>query len=453
MTQWWFLKANVLAWGCLALLVLPGRAAWSQPQTNLQDPAGSGEPSRLQVPPPVSGQAYSTAFEGQTESNYLRTGISFSGAYSNDVNGGNQPVASSSFSVWPTIELHRETYRANLMLSYSPGFTFYQNASALNQANQNLAFHLQYRLSPYLSASFHESFSRTSNIFDQPNPLSTTSVSGGVPAPGVAVIVPAANQLNNATSAEVTYQVSENGMVGSSGNFSQLNYLSQTQAAGLFNSQSAGASAFYSTRLRERYYVGTSYQYSNFLSYQSGFPSTRTQTQAVFLFVTVYLKPTLSFSVSAGPQHYSSVQAPLPQAASWQPLTMASVSWRGERATLAASYSRSVNGGGGLNGTFQSNSAGLSLGWRATRDWTAGLSGSYSMYKNLTPGFYASSSGGHTISGTVSLQRTLRVNLSLQFGYSLAHQTYANVEVASNSPNISRAFVTLSIHFDRPLQR
>jgi hypothetical protein len=454
MTLLWSRKTHILAWACLVLVLLPARRVWCQAEANTQTASGSSsEAAQLQVPPPVSGQGYSTAFVGQDESNYLRGGISLSGAYSNDVSGGSTPVGSSSFSIWPTIMLDRTTYRSTLQLNYSPGFTFYQNASALNQSNQNLGFHLQYRLSPYVTATFQESFSRTPNIFNQPNPASTTSVSGSVPAPGVAVIVPAANQTNNATSAGVTYQISENGMVGVSGNFSKLGYSNQAQAAGVFDSQSVGASAFYSTRVHERYYAGISYQYGNMLSYQSVSPSTRTQTQTIFMFVTVYVKPTFSFSVSAGPQHYISTQAPFPTAAAWQPMTMLSVSWQGERTTVAASYARSVNNGGGLNGTFHSNIANLSLMWRANRDWTTGVSGSYGNYNNLTPEFLGSSQGGHTISGTVFLQRAIKENVSLQFGYSWAHQTYAGIAIASNTPNISRAFVTLTFHFDRPLQR
>ena len=37
-------------------------------------------------------------------------------------------------------------------------------------------------------------------------------------------------------------------------------------------------------------------------------------------------------------------------------MMMISTNWRGERNTFAASYSGSVSGEGGLNGTFNSNS-------------------------------------------------------------------------------------------------
>ena len=452
MTRWSYPSPAMISWGCFGFLLLACSLAWCQANTNGQDAsAGSASETQLSVPPPVSGQSYATTFSGETESNYLRYGVAFTTAYSNDVSGGNPPIGSMSYSIWPTLALDRVTYRMHLLLNYSPGFTFYQRVSSLNQGNQNVALSLQYRLSPNLTATLQEGFQKTSNIFNQPNPLNATSVSGSAPTPGVAVILPAGDQMSNTTSAQVTYRISESGMLGGSGNFSSLDYSDSNAVSGVFNSRSTGASFFYSSRFREKYYVGASYQYQNTLSYQSMAPSTRTQTDTIFFFLTTYLKPNLSLSISAGPQHYSSTQQPLPTAASWQPMTMASVSWRGERTTVAASYARTVSGGGGLNGTFHSNNASLSLSWRASRDWTAGISGSYANYKNLTPMFAATSPGGHTLSGTVALQRALNDHLNLQLGYTWTHQTYADIAAISNTPNIQRAFLTLTFRFDRPL--
>ena len=80
---------------------------------------------------------------------------------------------------------------------------------------------LQYRLTPNWTLNLQDAFSKTSNVFDQPNPLSTTVVSGSVSIPRVAVIAPIADQLNNGTSAQLTYQVSEDGMIGANGSFSR----------------------------------------------------------------------------------------------------------------------------------------------------------------------------------------------------------------------------------------
>jgi hypothetical protein len=445
-------KSGVLARVCVALVVLVCVPAWCQKGSDGEEPKNdSAQEAQLSVPPPVNGQAYSTAFVGESKSNYLRAGVSFSTAYSNNINGGDPAISSMSYSIWPTIALDRVTYRSHLLLNYSAGFTFYQKESAINEGDQNLGLNFQYKLSPYLTASIQESFQRTSNIFNQPSPLSEISVSGALPTTGVAIIAPALDQQSNTTSVQLTYQTSESGMLGGSGSFTGLQYLNPTQASNLSNSQSAAGSVFYSSRLRDRYYVGASYQYQNFLSYGSGAPSTRTETDTIFFFLTAYLKPTLSISISAGPQHYNSMQAPLPTVASWQPMTMASLSWRGERTTVAASYARTVGGGGGLNGTFNSNNAGVSVSWRATRNWTAAASGGYSNYQTLTPLFVGTNPGGHSLLGTATVQRTINDRLQLGLGYNWTHQNYSGIPAVSNAPNVNRVFVTLTFHVDRPL--
>jgi hypothetical protein len=438
----------------LALCLLVCAPAWCQvTTTDAEADKTSDADTLLLVPPPVSGRAFATTFSGETQSNFLSGGVTFTGAYSSNVSYGSTPVSDMSYSLWPTIELDKTTFRMHFVLDYAPGFTFYQRLTSLNQANQNVGMSFQYQLSPNITATVREGLRKTSNAFDQPNPLSATPVSGAYPVSNIAIIVPAADMLNNTTGAQLTYQVSGDSMIGGGGNYSLLNYSDQANNSGLFNSRSVGGSLFYSTKIHEKNYLGVSYQYENSLSFQTDQPSTLTQTQTIFLFYSMILKPNLSVSISGGPQHYSSVQSTLPAAASWQPMTMVSVNWQGERTSVAASYARAVGGGGGLNGTFHSNNAGMSLLWRASRNWTTGLSGNYTNFDNLTPLFISSSPGGHTLSGTASLQRTLKEHTNIQFGYNWAHQSYPGLQTVSNNPNINRVFVTISFTFTKPLQR
>ncbi len=437
-------------------MLLACTSAWSQVDTsNTETVTDTADEVQLQVPPPVSGQAYPSEFAGETPSNVLRGGLGFSSAYVSNVwgSGGSQPVNDVTYSIWPTIALDKTTPQLHMVLNYSPGFTFYQHTSAYNQSTQNVDINVQYRLSPYLTVSVQDTFLKTSNMFNQSNAFTTTPVSGSVPTQSVAVVAPVADELNNATSAQVTYQVSEDGMVGVTGSFSRLYYPNPQEVSGLFNSHSTAGSAYYSTRLRERYYVGGTFQYQNIASYQVTAPGTQTQSETIFGFLTVYLKPTLSLSVSGGPQHYRATQSPLPAASSWTPMIIASLGWQGERTTLAASYARIVTGGGGLNGAFQSNSANVSAAWQATRNWKVGVSASYLLYKTLTPLFVLSNPGGHTISGGASAQRSLSEHWNVQFGYNWTHQMYPGIPAISTDPNMSRAFVSINYQFTRPLHR
>ena len=438
----------------LAVVLLACTSAWCQTET-ATSPVGIGSASDmdLAVPPPVSIQAYSTTFEGERNSNYLRGGISFTGAWSSNVAWLTQPVSDMSYSIWPTLGLDKTTDRMHLTVDYAPGFTFYQRMTSLNQANQGFSSTFKYLFSPRLALSLTENFQKTSNVFDQPNSLSATPVSGGVPISTVAVIAPAADVLSNLTSVQLAYQLNERSMIGGAGDYAVYNYTQPDQVQGLYNSRAAGGSFFYSTRIRERLYVGASYQYQNFLSFQTNSPSTNTQTQTVFAFLTMYVKPNLSVSVSAGPQYYTASQTLLPSESAWQPMAMVSLGWQGEKTNVAASYSRTVSAGYGLNGTYSSDSFAASINRRFNRNWSSGISGGYSTLQNLTPVFTVSNSGGHTLFGTASVQRTFNEHINAQLGYNWIHQSYPGVQAVVADPNVNRVFVTFNFTFSKPLTR
>ena len=333
-----------------------------------------------------------------------------------------------------------------------PGFTYYQHADSDNQMDQNLSATFQYRASPYLTLSLQEGFQKTANIFNQPNPLSATSVSGAFPTQAQAIVAPIADQISNATGAQLTYQLGPSSMVGVTGNFGISTTLI-LQGSGLYNSRSDGASVFIPAASEKSITVGGTYQYQYTFSYQGAAVSTQTQTQTVFIFLNRLPEAQLSLSVSVGPQHYNATQTSFPASASWSPMTMVSLGWQGGRTSLAASYARIVTGGGGLNGAFHSNSVSASAGWQLSRLWTAGVSGGYASNTTLTPLFIQSSAGGHSLTGTVSAQRPLGDHLNVQFGYNWIHQNYSGISAISENPNSNRVFVSFSYQFTMPLQR
>ena len=110
-------------------------------------------------------------FTSETRSNYLRGGLVFSTAYQSDVMTGSngQPISDVSYSIFPTISLDQTRSRLHWVFTYSPGYTFYQKTSSLNQANQNLGVNLTYRLSPHVTLSLRDSFQQTSSVLNQPN--------------------------------------------------------------------------------------------------------------------------------------------------------------------------------------------------------------------------------------------------------------------------------------------
>src|SRR5579863_2243254 len=138
----------------LLLVLLVAAPVWSQVDANGTEAAtGPVDDSRMQTPPPVSVASYSTATLSETRSNYLRGGLTFNTAYSDNVLGGisTNPVSDVSYSIWPTIALDETTPRLHSVFTYSPGFTFYQRTSSRNETDQNLGLDVAYRLSPHVT--------------------------------------------------------------------------------------------------------------------------------------------------------------------------------------------------------------------------------------------------------------------------------------------------------------
>lgn len=250
-------------------------------------------------------------------------------------------------------------------------------------------------------------------------------------------------------------------MIGASGAFNYLHYPDPSQIPGLYDSNSRGASGFYSHRLSKDQYLGVTYQYSQFLA---SFPSAQndsslneagseTQTRAILVFFTFNLKPSLSLSLSGGPQHYEVSQSPFPAVRSWAPAGAVSMGWQGSRASLAVSYLHAITAGGGLIGAFDSNSANVSARWQLARTWTVGSTAGYAITENVASSIAQSNPGGHMFSGTVTAQHSISEHLGLGFGYVRLHQSYSEIAVVSNAPNTNREYISISYQFARPLGR
>jgi hypothetical protein len=456
----------------LSSILLASAPVWSQDQQHtVPAPAatapiisglvnGDNDAVRMLTPPPVSGGTYPVALTSEERSNYLRGGVTFSTAYSDNVLAATEPnpVSDVSYSVWPTISLDETTPRMHAILTYAPGFTFYQRESSLNEADQNAALSFQYRLSPHVTFSARDGFQKSSNVFNQPDLGAAGAVSGGVQEPNQSVIAPIADRLSNYGNVGITYQFAANSMVGAGGSFANLHYPDQAQVPGLFDSESQSGLAFYSLRVAKRHYVGATYQYQRLLSFPA--PGTNeTQTHALLLFYTVYLTPKFSISVfggpqyaDAGPQFSETVSAPSPTSRTWKPEAGGSLSWQGRMSSVAISYAHMIASGGGLIGAVQMDSAIATFHQQLSRMLSASVSGGYAQNDILTVTPVADSNG-HTVSGTASLQQQLGQHFNLQLGYTRLHQDYSSVAVLAANPNTNREFVSISYQFSRPLGR
>jgi hypothetical protein len=419
-------------------------------------PIGSsnGQPSDIMLtPPPVAGTSYSLAFVSEERANYLRAGITFQANHDDDVltTANGTAVSDWSYSIWPSIAINQTWSRFRWNVAYVPGFTFYQNLTGYNEQDHNLALSAEYRISQHVTLGLRDSLQKTSNIFNQPLLGSSGTIGGSPQGPNDSIVTPISNQLRNTAGATLTYQFSRDDMVGIGGTATNLHFLDDTQAQGLYDGFAAGGSVFYSHRFATRHYVGVSYLYQDLVTYLPG-AQNQTTTDTILGFYTFYPRRTFSFSLFGGPQRATSQVFGLPDSTQWTPAAGASIGWQGQRTSAAASYLRTITDGGGLLGAVHSNSGALTIRRQLTKSWSVGGLGSYAS-NTLVELSQQFNDSGHTLSGSVWAQRDFGQHFNVQVGYAHLHQTYNNVAALAAVPGRNREWISATYTFSRPLGR
>ena len=427
------------------------------PDSNINDTSHLGD--RMLTPPLVGGQFYPTVPTSTERSNYLRYGVLFTTAYTDNVLGGfsGRPIGDATYSIAPTAALDVTTSRMHWQADYAPGFTFYQRISARKDADHSATIDFQYRLSPHATLSAGDNFLRSSSVFHQYDLGSIDPVSGGTQVTNASVIVPIADRLRNSANVGLTDQFALNEMIGASGTFTNLHYPNPAQVSGLYDSSSQSASAFFSRRVAQVHYVGITYQYQRLVAQPTQSVS-ETQTQAAMLFYTFFPSTRFSLSFFGGSQYSHTVQptlspsqAQLPETKTWTPAAGASLNWQGRLTAVALSYSHMITPGSGLVGAVYQDSGTLSLKRQIRRTLNGSLSWGYA--QNNYVGNAVLANNGHSIFGTASLEHQFVEHMNVQIGYTRIHQTYSGVPVLSLNPDTNRAFVSISYQFSRPLGR
>lgn len=440
---------------CLSLALFTAVPAISQalPAATV-DPDLSEDEYRMAIPPVASSVAFPTSGISGARSNYLDMRLAFQTSYYDNllVGTGTKPITDVGFSITPQASFDQLTPRLHDSWTYRSSFTLYRETSARNTADHSASLDLQCRLSPHITVSGRDNFQKSSNIFNQAFPLGAEPVSGAPPITPANVIAPFAPQLTNTAGAEIAYQFSKNQIVGGGGNASTLQYQDQAQSEGFYNSNSKGASAFYSIRLFGTQNAGLTYRYLKII----GLPVSgkyEIDTHTLYFSYSMYLGHRLILSSAIGPQFYSYVQAALPASRSVTPAVTASVSWQGLRTAFATNFSRTVTGGAGQLGALGSNTIDASAQWQVSARWSVASAGGYGLYKSAMPLSEFSSQGGRTIWGSISLDHRLTDQFLAQVGYQHLHQTYENLQAIQANPDSNSVFVSVSYQLSRPLGR
>ena len=432
-----------------AVLVLIALPLWSQLDSSGASPAGIEAP--MISPAPMNDEGYSMAFASETpRTNYLRGALNFGTAYDDNVLLSQGPgISDIRYSILPSISLEQSRSRFRWNLDYSPWFTFYQQHSTINEIDHDVAIGLDYRLSPNVTLSLRDTSQKTSDLLSLSTQGGGTSASGVVPPTNGSIVPPtAASRITTLNDVELTYQFSQNAMVGMKGTMAGLWYPNRANLPGLFDSTSESGQGFYTLRLSKRHYVGATYEFQRLLTH----PSQETQTQSMFGFYTLYLPPTLTVSLFAGPEHSETHGGTALSHAEWSPAAGGSLGWHGARTSLALTGVRRISDGGGLSGAVHSSSADASARWLMARTFISGIGVGYSASKVLDS-LLPFGSGGHTWSGSVYVQHPLGERLAVQLRYTRLHQSYSDVAVLSNAPDRNNISFSISYQFERPFGR
>jgi hypothetical protein len=446
----------------ICLLLFTSAPVWSQLVAVPYSVSGDAtDGAQMQTPPPVSQTSYPTSVGSETRSNYLSIGANVNVAYDDNVlaDGNESPIGDTIYSISPSISFDKSSPRQRLSLSYSPGYTFYQRISSLDSGNQTAAVNFLYRISEHTTLNMVDSFQRSSNLFDQLYPSSGGVVSGSTQTPPTQVTPPYGTYLSNTANFGFSHQISRDSMLGANGIATNRSYPNPGQATDFYNSSSWGGSGFYSRRLGGEQYLGVTYEYQRSLSNPTatlvGTTSLQTevQTHSFLAFYTIYLNRAFSLSISGGPQYFDAEQYPSASASGWSPSVTGSFSWQKPHSNIAASFSKTITGSNGLAGASDSTRTNASWRWQYARTWTVGLAGIYSVDRNVTPLFPSSTAGGHTISGTASIQHTIGDHASLECGYARLHQSYSDIPIISEAPDSDRLYISFSYRWTRPIGR
>jgi hypothetical protein len=410
------------------------------------------------TPPPVSGQAYPILTGAEEHTNYVSFGATANIAYDDNVEGGYTGVSKGDmiYSIWPTVSLNRSSPRLREVLNYSPGFTIYQPSSVFNAADQNATGDLQYLMGTHTTLDLSDNFDRSSSLFNQPFSATQGAVTGGVPTQTSGALPAFADRILNTASAQLTNQTGDNGMIGLSANYGQLDYPNTKEVAGLYNATSYEGGAFVTQRPTRRQYLGANVQHARIVSNLNGIDNVM-QRDNIFGFYTIYLRnlqqSMLSLSITAGPEHYSIAQYPEALLSKWTPSGTVSLGWQAHLSSASASYTRAVTGGGGLPGAYEEDGAEAMYRRQLRPTWDFNVSMVYTRNKSATPEFAFAVPGGHTVTAGVSADHTFSKNLKMTFGYDWMDQSYKAVVSLSPIPISNREYCAITYQLTRPVGR
>jgi len=447
----------------------PGNAAQGGEQSQEQEQnANGGDDERVSVPLTLDMNGATLDFSQEaSRRNYLQGGMSVSASYDSNVLSSSAPTTGGfTYSFLPNLRLQIGRKRLAWELSYAGGYVVNQKFSAADQFFHNALFDLSYRLSPHVTLTVNDRFSRIPQLENQLPGAATTSGVGAIPQPNQTAVVDALalNQQNTATG-QLTYQYSASDIVGVGvTSYLTLFEVPTSQVNTLLDSHSTEINGFYNHRLTPRNWAGLSYSLTR-LSVSPG-PETF-ESHSFLVLYTIYLNSRMQAAFFAGPEYstlhtdiITTVDTPPTVSVTATPFTDqhwsatggGSFSWRTDRTSLNASASRKISDGGGLVGVVELISGSLGVRRQISRFSTLEVTVLYGDNSSLDQGT-TNFTKFDSITGNLMWTQELGLGFSLQAGFARQYQKEQMQSAPAVDINHNRGWFTIGYNFGKALGR
>ncbi|MDE3137220.1 MAG: hypothetical protein KGL59_11645 [Acidobacteriota bacterium] len=443
------------AWRWLLVFVLVPLAAWGQ-QSGTQDTgtATASAPARTTVNVYGSGveDRPSLADAGFVH-NFLFLGADLSSRYDDNVRQTNSGrIADTGFVVSPEIAFRHEGGRVALAFRYRPTLLFYRHETGYDEQDHDLGFDGSLRATERLS------FRARTDVVDRTGLLQSFWEPAALPALGPpghlndTVITPFANEFENNSRADMTYEVSARAELGVFTTYMLRSFGQPAQPqVTLFETEGRSAGARYVYRTTARTTLGLVYTHEEL---HIG-PRTRLGMDTPSVGLTLALSPNVVLDVYGGPVYTrlrDTILLPLDPLVTlafpndrndWRWAAGGGVTLRSGQTQLRLSGSHEVSDGGGLLDAVTSEMAEASLERRLTRKWTVGWTAGWERNASLPSALLQGSLEGEY--GRIVVRHSITERVSAEAGYQFQRQRESGP--APIGANFDRNFVYITLTY------
>jgi hypothetical protein len=406
------------------------------------------------APATLTGQSVRPGLLTDIESpNNVSGGISISQLFTDNAGlTSSDHVSDLSYIIQPTITLKHFTPRFSYDLGVLAGFVVNRTFSERNQATQSAAFDLSYGLAQFVTLRVSDTFTNSTGLWAGAGTSANidTGVGIGPVQQGNSSLITYGSFRMNNVLAELSGQLNPISFAGIRATHSYTWFPSATTdpvLGTLYGGNVYSAEAFYNHQFTLRNWGGIIARTQRF---DIGRSVGNTGTESLLFLYAFNFRPNVSLSFFGGPELSTTAVAqgvsvpvvPFPRRM-WSPAAGAVFSGHGRTMGGTASFTRLINGGGGLSSAVTLDSADAEV-FRQFGRFQLGPGFTYSL---STP--IVTSSALRTYSGR--LQLTYHVgNVALSGAYGRDNRTVVDSNASASANNI---WVSFSYGFFKPLGR